>query len=59
MDVLVAVDVRDCDPGIEKPLDLQSDLPREFGLKGHIPCLHEKTVRSRLPEKIPIGARQA
>ena len=26
VDVLVSVDVRDCDPGIEKPLDLQSDL---------------------------------
>jgi hypothetical protein len=59
VDVLVSVDVRDCNPGIEKPLDLQSDLPCQFGLKGHLPRFHEQTVRRRLPEKIPIGARQA
>ena len=56
VDVLVAVDVRDCDCGIEKPLDLQGDLPRDIGLKGHIPFVHEQTVRSRLPEEIPVGA---
>jgi hypothetical protein len=59
VDVLMAVDVRDCDPGIEKPLDLQSGLPCEFGLKGQIPRFHEQTVRWRLPSEIPVGARES